>query len=306
MLEPGRATRRRGWPRRRAACSTRWACRVRASTRSCSATCRGCCRAARARWSRSPARPSGVRRAGGPAVRRGRRHRDRGQPLVPERGGRRAVFACDPQRAGSVVAAVRGSARYDIPVFAKLSPDVTDIVAVASACVAAGADGLSLINTLLGMAIDPAPCARRWPARTAGCPGPRSGRSRCGASGRCARRARRADHRDGRRAYRPGRAGAAARGRVHGRGGHGDHARPVGLLARPARAGGGTGAIAGSTGPPTSSGRPTAGFRAAVCPADVVRHNVATMGAGARREERSRRRSDGEQAGAGGRRARRA
>ena len=65
-------------------------------------------------------------------------------------------FALDPQRAGSVIAAVRGSARYDIPVFAKLSPDVTDIVAVASACVAAGADGLSLINTLLGMVIDPA------------------------------------------------------------------------------------------------------------------------------------------------------
>src|SRR5882724_46283 len=55
-------------------------------------------------------------------------------------------FALDPQRAGSVVAAVRGGARYDIPVFAKLSPDVTDIVAVA--------DGLSLVNTLLGMAID--------------------------------------------------------------------------------------------------------------------------------------------------------
>ena len=65
-------------------------------------------------------------------------------------------FALDPQRAGRVIAAVRGSARYDIPVFAKLSPDVTDIVAVASACVAAGADGLSLVNTLLGMAIDPA------------------------------------------------------------------------------------------------------------------------------------------------------
>ncbi len=66
------------------------------------------------------------------------------------------LFALDPQRAGSVIGAVRGSTRHDIPVFAKLSPDVTDIVAVASACVAAGADGLSLINTLLGMAIDPA------------------------------------------------------------------------------------------------------------------------------------------------------
>jgi dihydroorotate dehydrogenase (NAD+) catalytic subunit len=66
------------------------------------------------------------------------------------------AFTLDPQTAGSVVAAVRGSARYDIPVFAKLSPDVTDIVAVAGACVAAGADGLSLINSLLGMAIDTA------------------------------------------------------------------------------------------------------------------------------------------------------
>src|SRR6201995_2229058 len=65
-------------------------------------------------------------------------------------------FALDPQRAGSVVAAVRGGARYDIPVFAKLSPDVTDIVAVAGACVAAGADARSLVNTLLGMAMDPA------------------------------------------------------------------------------------------------------------------------------------------------------
>ena len=41
-----------------------------------------------------------------------------------------------------------------VPVFAKLSPDVTDIVEIARACVDAGADGLSLINTLLGMALD--------------------------------------------------------------------------------------------------------------------------------------------------------
>jgi dihydroorotate dehydrogenase (NAD+) catalytic subunit len=64
-------------------------------------------------------------------------------------------FAVDPAQAGSVISAVRGRARYDIPVFAKLSPDVTDLVAVAAACVTAGADGLSLINPLLGMAIDP-------------------------------------------------------------------------------------------------------------------------------------------------------
>jgi dihydroorotate dehydrogenase (NAD+) catalytic subunit len=72
-------------------------------------------------------------------------------PNVEDRG---TVFACDPTAAATVVESVRSNARYDIPVFAKLSPDVTDITAIARACVAAGADGLSLINTLLGMAID--------------------------------------------------------------------------------------------------------------------------------------------------------
>lgn len=73
-------------------------------------------------------------------------------PNVEDRG---QVFACHPDAAAGVVAAARASARYDIPLFAKLSPDVTDIVAVARSCVAAGADGLAMINTLLGMAIDP-------------------------------------------------------------------------------------------------------------------------------------------------------
>jgi dihydroorotate dehydrogenase (NAD+) catalytic subunit len=72
-------------------------------------------------------------------------------PNVEDRG---QVFACDAGAAAAVIDAVRGRARYDIPVFAKLSPDVTDIVSIARACVAAGADGLSLINTLLGMTID--------------------------------------------------------------------------------------------------------------------------------------------------------
>ena len=65
------------------------------------------------------------------------------------------LFALDTGAAGTVVGAVRGSLRVDIPVFAKLSPDVTDIVAIAGACVATGADGLSLVNVLAGMAIDP-------------------------------------------------------------------------------------------------------------------------------------------------------
>jgi len=64
-------------------------------------------------------------------------------------------FALDAGAAGQVVSAVRGSARYDLPVYAKLSPEVTDIVAVAQACVSAGTDGLSMINTLPGMVIDP-------------------------------------------------------------------------------------------------------------------------------------------------------
>jgi dihydroorotate dehydrogenase (NAD+) catalytic subunit len=72
-------------------------------------------------------------------------------PNVEDRG---QVFACDPAASAAVIAAVRGRLRYDVPVFAKLSPDVTDIVAVARACVEAGADGLSMINTLLGLVID--------------------------------------------------------------------------------------------------------------------------------------------------------
>jgi dihydroorotate dehydrogenase (NAD+) catalytic subunit len=72
-------------------------------------------------------------------------------PNVEDRG---QVFACQPDAAARVVDAVRRCARYEIPVFAKLSADVTDIVAIARSCVAAGADGLSMINTLRGMVID--------------------------------------------------------------------------------------------------------------------------------------------------------
>src|SRR4051812_18962140 len=65
-------------------------------------------------------------------------------PNVEDRG---QVFACDPQAAAAVVNAVKRNAPTGVPVFAKLSPDVTDIVAIARSCVDAGADGLSLINT---------------------------------------------------------------------------------------------------------------------------------------------------------------
>ena len=72
-------------------------------------------------------------------------------PNVENRG---LVFACDPGAASEVVAAVRRHTAPSVPVLAKLSPDVTDIVTIARACVAAGADGLSMINTLLGMSLD--------------------------------------------------------------------------------------------------------------------------------------------------------
>jgi dihydroorotate dehydrogenase (NAD+) catalytic subunit len=73
-------------------------------------------------------------------------------PNVEDRG---QVFACDPQASSTVIDGVRRNSAPGVPVFAKLSPDVTDVVTIARSCVDAGADGLSLINTLLGVVIDP-------------------------------------------------------------------------------------------------------------------------------------------------------
>ncbi len=61
-------------------------------------------------------------------------------------------FGTSPEAAAEVTAAVRKVT--DKPLLIKLSPNVTDIVSIAKACEAAGADGISLINTLLGMRID--------------------------------------------------------------------------------------------------------------------------------------------------------
>jgi dihydroorotate dehydrogenase (NAD+) catalytic subunit len=72
-------------------------------------------------------------------------------PNVEDRG---LVFACDPMAAASAVRAAREALDPAVPVLAKLSPDVTDIVAIARSCVGAGADGLTMINTVLGMVID--------------------------------------------------------------------------------------------------------------------------------------------------------
>lgn len=61
-------------------------------------------------------------------------------------------FGTDPKAAAEVTAAVKSVTKK--PVFMKLSPNVSDIVSIAKACEDAGADGISLINTLLGMRID--------------------------------------------------------------------------------------------------------------------------------------------------------
>ena len=61
-------------------------------------------------------------------------------------------FGCDPKSAAEVTKAVKAATSK--PVFMKLTPNVTDIAEIAKACEDAGADGVCLINTLLGMRID--------------------------------------------------------------------------------------------------------------------------------------------------------
>ena len=72
-------------------------------------------------------------------------------PNVADRG---QVFACRADSAATVVQTVRRNSDSKIPIFAKLSPDVTDIVEIAQSVVSAGATGVSVINTLLGMVMN--------------------------------------------------------------------------------------------------------------------------------------------------------
>jgi dihydroorotate dehydrogenase (NAD+) catalytic subunit len=90
-------------------------------------------------------------------------------PNVESRG---QVFACDALASARVVGAVRRAADPAVPVFAKLSPDVTDITLIARACADAGVDGFSLINTLLGMVIDTDTMAPALGGVTGGLSGP--------------------------------------------------------------------------------------------------------------------------------------
>ncbi len=80
------------------------------------------------------------------------------------------AFGTDPASAAAVTRAVKAVTTK--PVYIKLSPNVTDIVAIARACEEAGADGLSMINTLLGMRIDPRTRRPVLANRTGGYSGP--------------------------------------------------------------------------------------------------------------------------------------
>ena len=88
----------------------------------------------------------------------------------PNVARRNQVFACHPDMASEVIGTMSRLSRQ--PVFAKLTADVTNIVDVAQACVRAGAHGLSLINTLLGMAIDVERMQPKLGAITGGLSGP--------------------------------------------------------------------------------------------------------------------------------------
>lgn len=90
-------------------------------------------------------------------------------PNVENRG---LVFACDPMASRAVIEGVRRTLGGEIPIFAKLSPDVTDIAEIAREVVSAGADGLSLINTVLGMVINTDTMRPHLAGKTGGLSGP--------------------------------------------------------------------------------------------------------------------------------------
>jgi len=81
-------------------------------------------------------------------------------------------FAADPHAAAEVTVAVKEAVAGRLPVLVKLSPNVTDITAVGRAVEKAGADGLTAINTLTGMIIDPHARRPILANRTGGLSGP--------------------------------------------------------------------------------------------------------------------------------------
>jgi dihydroorotate dehydrogenase (NAD+) catalytic subunit len=90
-------------------------------------------------------------------------------PNVENRG---LVFACDPDASRRVIDGVRKTLGGELPIIAKLSPDVTDLVSIAKGVVDAGADGLALINTVLSMVINLETMRPHLGGKTGGLSGP--------------------------------------------------------------------------------------------------------------------------------------
>ena len=90
-------------------------------------------------------------------------------PNVENRG---MVFACQADTAARAIDGVRKIIGGEIPIIAKLTPDVTDITSIASSVVDAGADALALINTVLGMVINLDTMRPHLGGKTGGLSGP--------------------------------------------------------------------------------------------------------------------------------------
>ena len=90
-------------------------------------------------------------------------------PNVENRG---LVFACDPNSAAEVVKNVRGIIGGDLPILAKLTPDVTNIAQIVASVINSGADGIAMINTVLGMVINTETMKPHLGGRTGGLSGP--------------------------------------------------------------------------------------------------------------------------------------
>lgn len=90
-------------------------------------------------------------------------------PNVENRG---QVFSCHPETAHAAVNAVKRNIGTNTTLIAKLSPDVTDIVNISESVIEAGANGVALINTLLGMVIDINTMRPKLAGKTGGLSGP--------------------------------------------------------------------------------------------------------------------------------------
>ena len=90
-------------------------------------------------------------------------------PNVENRG---LVFACDPDASRRVMDGVRKTIGGELPIIAKLSPDVTNLAEIAKGVVDAGADALALINTVLGMVINLDTMKPHLGGKTGGLSGP--------------------------------------------------------------------------------------------------------------------------------------